>query len=91
MAHLGASIHRLYHLNTALEHNDSMQQVNDVLRECQQALEKWHATTNDRLPHGRGIRFSSLARAEVVPIPLAEPEHRRLVHASRLGGEEGRL
>ena len=42
MAHPAASIQRLDSLDTALEHNDSLQQVNDVLRECQQVLEQWH-------------------------------------------------
>lgn len=42
MAYPAASIQRLDSLDTALEHNDSLQQVNDVLRECQQVLEQWH-------------------------------------------------
>lgn len=38
-----ASVDRLHQINTALQHNDSMQQVNDALHECQQVLEQWHA------------------------------------------------
>lgn len=67
MATVNTSLDRLYGVNTALQHNDSMQKVNDALCECQRVLEQWHQGVDTPRPmtvYPTAVAYDSAAQRE---------------------------